>query len=75
MSVNAPNEELNWKAHNFKLLSVDDKYYTLNDLKGNFDGRKECLTVDALMLKFIFLELNRNALKIPNIFGGHFSRK
>ena len=35
MSVNAPNEELNWKAHNFKLLSVDDKYYTLNDLKGN----------------------------------------
>lgn len=35
MSVNAPNKELNWKAHNFKLLSVDDKYYTLDDLKGN----------------------------------------
>ena len=35
MSVNAPNNELNWKAPDFKLLSVDDNYYTLDSLKGS----------------------------------------
>ena len=34
MSVNAPNIELNWKAPDFKLLSVDDNYYNLTDLAG-----------------------------------------
>ena len=34
MSVNAPNDELGWKAVDFKLLSIDDKYYSLSDLKG-----------------------------------------
>ena len=34
MSVNAPNDELNWKASNFSLFSVDDKYCCLSDLKG-----------------------------------------
>ena len=34
MSVNAPNDNLNWLAPDFKLLSVNDKYYTLDDLKG-----------------------------------------
>ena len=33
MSVNAPNDELGWKAVDFKLLSIDDKYYSLSDLK------------------------------------------
>ena len=35
MSVNAPNQELGWKAPDFKLLSTDDKFYSIDDLKGN----------------------------------------
>ena len=34
MSVNAPNKELGWKAPDFKLLSIDDNFYSLDDLKG-----------------------------------------
>ena len=34
MPVNALNNELNWEAPDFKLLSVDDNYYTLKDLIG-----------------------------------------
>jgi len=34
MPVNATNEYLNWKAPDFNLLSVDEKYYKFNDLKG-----------------------------------------
>ena len=34
MPVNAPNNELAWKAPDFKLLSVDNKYYSFNEIKG-----------------------------------------
>ena len=34
MPVNAPNIELAWKAPYFKLLSVDNKYYSFNEIKG-----------------------------------------
>ena len=34
MPVNAPNDELSWKASNFKLLSVDNKYYSFDEIKG-----------------------------------------
>ena len=34
MPVNAPNEELSWKAPNFELLSVDNKYYSFNEIRG-----------------------------------------
>ena len=34
MPVNAPNDELFWKAPNFNLLSVDNKYYSFDKIKG-----------------------------------------
>ena len=34
MSVNAPNKDLGWLAPNFKLLSIDENYYSLKDLAG-----------------------------------------
>ena len=34
MPVNAPNIELAWKAPYFKLLSVDNKFYSFDDIKG-----------------------------------------
>ena len=34
MPVNAPNDELLWKAPNFNLLSVDNKYYSFDKIKG-----------------------------------------
>jgi len=34
MPVNAPNNNLGWKAPDFKLLSVDGNNYSLNDLIG-----------------------------------------
>jgi peroxiredoxin len=34
MPVNAPNDELSWKAPNFELLSVDNKYYSFNEIRG-----------------------------------------
>ena len=34
MSVNAPNNQLGWKAPDFNLLSVDDQHYTLNEILG-----------------------------------------
>ena len=34
MSVNAPNNELDWKAPDFKLKSVDNNFYDLNSLIG-----------------------------------------
>jgi peroxiredoxin len=34
MPVNAPNVNLSWKARDFKLLSVDNKYYSFNEIKG-----------------------------------------
>ena len=34
MPVNAPNNKLGWKAADFNLLSVNDQYYTLNNLIG-----------------------------------------
>ena len=34
MPVNAPNNELAWKAPNFNLLSVDNKYYSFDEIKG-----------------------------------------
>ncbi len=34
MSVNAPNNELGWKAPDFNLLSVDDRSYSLKQLHG-----------------------------------------
>ena len=33
MPVNAPNIELAWKAPHFKLLSVDNKFYSFDDIK------------------------------------------
>ena len=35
MPVNAPNDNLELKASNFNLISVDDKFYKLTDLVGN----------------------------------------
>jgi len=35
MPVNASNKELGWKAPNFKLLSVNNQYYSLNELTGD----------------------------------------
>ena len=35
MPVNASNFELDWKAHDFNLLSVDDQYYSLEKLMGD----------------------------------------
>jgi peroxiredoxin len=34
MPVNAPNDNLNLKASNFKLISVDDNFYSLDQLRG-----------------------------------------
>ena len=34
MPVNAPNDELSWNAPDFKLLSVDNKYYSFDEIKG-----------------------------------------
>ena len=34
MPVNAPNDELSWKAPNFNLLSVDNKYYSYEEIRG-----------------------------------------
>ena len=34
MSVNSPNEQLEWKAPNFELLSVDNTKYSLNNIAG-----------------------------------------
>ena len=34
MPVNAPNNELEWIAPNFNLISVNEKKYSLNDLRG-----------------------------------------
>jgi len=34
MSVNAPNDKLGWKAHNFSLKNIDNKFYSLDVLKG-----------------------------------------
>ena len=35
MSVNAPNNQINWEAPEFELISVDGKYYNLKQLMGN----------------------------------------
>ena len=35
MPVNASNTEFGWKAKNFNLLSIDDKFYSLEEIKGN----------------------------------------
>ena len=35
MSVNAPNEKLDWIAPKFSLISVDNKYYNLSELVGD----------------------------------------
>ena len=35
MPVNASNDDLNWLAPDFNLLSTDDKYYTFSDLRGS----------------------------------------
>ena len=43
MSVKAPNDKIGWKAPTFNLLSVDDKYYNLENLLG------ECGTVIAFI--------------------------
>jgi len=34
MSVNAPNDKLGWKAPDFNLNNIDNKFYTLDDLRG-----------------------------------------
>ena len=34
MSVNAPNDKLFWKAPDFRLLSVDNKNYSFDEIKG-----------------------------------------
>ena len=34
MPVNATNDELSWKAPDFNLLSVDNKYYSFDQIKG-----------------------------------------
>ncbi len=34
MSVNAPNDQLGWKAPNFNLKNIDNNLCTLNNLKG-----------------------------------------
>ena len=35
-SVNASNDKLGWIAPNFKLLNIDDKKYSLTQLRGTF---------------------------------------
>ena len=34
MLVNASECEFGWKAKNFELLSIDEKFYKLDDLRG-----------------------------------------
>tara|TARA_B100001123_G_C15059515_1_gene926982 strand:+ start:383 stop:940 length:558 start_codon:yes stop_codon:yes gene_type:complete len=34
MSVNAPNDKLQWEAPKFKLKNIDNIYYSLDDLRG-----------------------------------------
>ena len=34
MSVNAPNDQLGWKAHDFNLNNIDNEFYTLGTLRG-----------------------------------------
>ena len=34
MPVNAPNDNLEMLAHKFKLLNIDDKFISLDEVKG-----------------------------------------
>lgn len=59
MPVNAPNDELAWKAPDFNLLSVDNRYYSYDEIRGEKGTViaficNHCPYVLKIMERFVF---------------------
>ena len=72
MPVNVSNSQLNLEAPDFKLMSVDNKYYTLSELSGK-NGTliaficNHCPYVISIMERFVYESIELNNIGVSTI--------
>ena len=59
MSTGTSKCEFGWKAKNFELLSIDEKFYKLDDLSGVFD-------TDSIKLSSLLFFWYRSSVFLPS---------
>ena len=64
MPVNAPNDELNWKAPHFELINIDNKLISLNDAMGENGTVIAFICNHCPYVKAIARNLSKEALEL-----------